>query len=161
MSVDGTDFRIAMPYVKEYYSYKFKKCGLRYEVGINIQTGDICWWYGPFEPGEWNDEMIFKSCLEGSLEPGERVETDKGYRGCARTTVNCPPYEIPSRRKMCAQVRSRHETCNARFKSWNILVAAFRHGIYDHQLVFGAVVCMTQLSIENGEPLYQVGYHME
>ncbi len=51
LSVDGTDFRIAMGYCKPFWSYKFKKSGLRYEVGLCILTGDICWWSGPYAPG--------------------------------------------------------------------------------------------------------------
>jgi hypothetical protein len=42
LSVDGTDYRIAMNYRKDFYSYKFKACGYRYEIGLNIITGDIC-----------------------------------------------------------------------------------------------------------------------
>ena len=76
LSVDGTDFRLAMGYSKPFWSYKFKKSGVRYEVGLCIKTGDICWWNGPSEPGSWNDEMIFKDALVSMLEYGERCETD-------------------------------------------------------------------------------------
>jgi hypothetical protein len=51
LSVDGTDFRIAMGYCKAFWSYKFKKSGLRYEMGLCIPTGDICWWSRPYAPG--------------------------------------------------------------------------------------------------------------
>ena len=43
LSVDGTDFLMAMSYKKAFYSFKFKKMGLRYEVGLCIKTGDIVW----------------------------------------------------------------------------------------------------------------------
>ena len=158
LSVDGTDFQIAMNYCKGFYSYKFKKMGLRYEVGVNILTGSICWWHGPKPPGEFNDNMIFKEALMGMLEPGERVEADLGYKPSAPTPVNCPGYEVPSRREMTARVRLRHETCNRRFKRWGILKDVYRHDIFDHQAVFSAVVCMTQLTFENGEPLFAVEY---
>jgi len=48
LSVDGTDFRIELGYSKPFWSYKFKKSGLRYEVWLCILTGDICWWSGPY-----------------------------------------------------------------------------------------------------------------
>ena len=158
LSIDGTDFLLAMSYCKDFYTYKFKKMGVRYEVGINITTGDICWWHGPFPPGLFNDEMIFKSALRGELAEGERVEADMGYRGSAPLHVNCPPYQVPDRREMTANVRLRHETCNKRFKQWNILKAAYRHDLKDHQAVFGAVACLTQISFENGQPLFPVDY---
>ena len=78
--IDGTDFRIAKKYWKPFYSYKFKTSGFRYEVGLCIKTGDICWWAGPYLPGIWNDEMIFRNGLANLLEPAERVEADGGYR---------------------------------------------------------------------------------
>ena len=65
--MDGTDFELAMGYSKPFYSHKFKKSGVRYEVGLCIKTGDICWWNGPYEPGIWNDEMIFKDALLSML----------------------------------------------------------------------------------------------
>jgi hypothetical protein len=54
---------------------------------------------------------------------------------------------------MTARVRLRHETCNKRFKHCNILRVAYHHDILDHQAVFGAIACLTQLSFENEEPL--------
>ena len=65
MTVDGADFPIwePRPYCKVgnaiWYSPKFKGAGLRYELGVCIQTGDIVWINGPFCPGNWNDVEIF------------------------------------------------------------------------------------------------------
>ena len=106
---------MAMSYKKAFYSFKFKKMGLRYEVGMCIKTGDIAWWHGPFAPGLYNDNMIFKDALLKSLKTGERVEADAGYKPSA-PVVNVPNYTVPSRRYMTAKVRLRHETCNCRFK---------------------------------------------
>ena len=156
LSIDGTDFQIAMSYCKSFWSYKFKKSGLRYEVGLNIRTGDICWLFGPFPPGDYNDLSIFNMALRGDLVQGEHVESDKGYRGAAPESVNCSSYEVPDRREMSARVRLRHETVNKRFKNWNILKAVYHHDILDHQAVFGAIACLTQLSFEHGEPLFPV-----
>lgn len=90
MSVDGTDFHIAKGYYKDLYSFKFKKSGYRNEVRLNIKTGGICWWQGPYPPGVWNDNMIFQDALAKALEPGERCKTDKWYRGSAPQYVKCP-----------------------------------------------------------------------
>ena len=74
LSVDGTDFRLAMGWSKAFYSFKFKRSGYRYKVGLCIKTGDICWWNGPNKPGDWNDKMIFKDALAKNFEVGERCE---------------------------------------------------------------------------------------
>jgi hypothetical protein len=81
LSVDGTNFRLAMGYSKPFWSYK--KSWVRHEVGLCIKTRDICWWNGPHKPGIWNDGMIFKDALVSMLEYGKRCETDGGYQGSA------------------------------------------------------------------------------
>jgi len=77
-----------MGYHKPFWSYKFKKSGLLYEVGLCILKGDICWWSGPYAPGVWNDLAIFRDLLALMLEPGERCETDRGYQGSAPTHMS-------------------------------------------------------------------------
>ena len=69
------------PSVAVWYSYKFNGPGLRYEVGLCILTGRIVWVHGPIPPGGWNDLQIFRHSLVTHLGQGERVETDRGYRG--------------------------------------------------------------------------------
>jgi hypothetical protein len=90
LSVGGTNFWIAMSYSKPFWSYKFKKSGVRYEVGLCILTGDICWWNGPHKTGIWNDGMIFEDAFMMNFECEERWETDAGYCGSAPKFVKCP-----------------------------------------------------------------------
>ena len=61
VTVDGTDFRIydPSPFWSKWMSFKFKGPGLRYEVGVSIESGDIVWINGPFMPGMFNDLQIF------------------------------------------------------------------------------------------------------
>jgi hypothetical protein len=160
LSVDGTDFRIAMGYSKPFWSYKFKKSGVRYEVGLCILTGDICWWNGPYEPGIWNDGMIFEDALKLNLEFGERCETDAGYRGSAPEFVKCPGgvWGESAKREMQQKVRSRQETVNERLKNWGILTTPYRHDLRKHQTVFAAVITLLQLSLEHN-PLFSVEYN--
>ena len=81
MSVDGTDFRFQAPSKGYWISHKFKKPGVRYELGVGIQSGDICWLNGPFPAGHFPDVVIFRMALKDELENFERVEADLGYRG--------------------------------------------------------------------------------
>ena len=53
ISVDGTDERICepTPFGPKWYSHKFHGPGLRYEIGIGIETGYIVWAHmGLFRP---------------------------------------------------------------------------------------------------------------
>ena len=53
-------------------------------------------------------------------------------------------------------MRARHETLNGRLKNWGILSQVFHHHIMTHGDVFRACAVVTQLTVENGEPLFEV-----
>jgi DDE superfamily endonuclease len=144
---------------KKFFSYKFKKPALSYEVALCIQTGWIVWIHGPF-PGTFHDITIFRTSLLSHLDENERVEADDGYVGESPKYVKCPnsftnPIETT---KMQQYVRSRQETVNARFKDWGCLAQRFRHGLAKHSNCFISVAVITQLSIEAGEKLFDVVY---
>jgi DDE superfamily endonuclease len=161
VSVDGTDFRIyePKPRTKDYYSHKFNGPGLRYEVGLCILTGDIVWVNGPFQPGIYSDLSIFRLHMKWALEPGERIEADLGYPDEKVKThaLANDPRKVGMRKNVAA----RHETVNKRFKMWNILKNEFHHNVNrmaKHCAVFHSIAVITQLSFENGEPLFTVDY---
>ena len=56
--VDGTDFCIQepVPFPEKWYSHKFKRPGLRYDVGLSVRSGTLVWAHGPFPVGV---SMIF------------------------------------------------------------------------------------------------------
>eukprot|EP00586_Coscinodiscus_wailesii_P007529 CAMPEP_0172490504 /NCGR_PEP_ID=MMETSP1066-20121228/20932_1 /TAXON_ID=671091 /ORGANISM="Coscinodiscus wailesii, Strain CCMP2513" /LENGTH=305 /DNA_ID=CAMNT_0013258997 /DNA_START=109 /DNA_END=1022 /DNA_ORIENTATION=- len=159
INVDGTDFRIP-EHGREFYSHKFKKSGLRYEVGTCILTGDIVWINGPYECGLWPDINIFWNSLVSNLGTNERVEADDGYIGEAPRHVKCPKSFTNPRETLAMQqrVRNRHETVNGRFKQWGVLKQVFRHDITWHGNVFRCVAMITQLSINNGDALFECKY---
>lgn len=159
MSVDGTDFRI--PHAgSNFYSFKYKASGLRYEVAVCILSGECVWVNGPFEPGMYNDIQIFRTAIMDELEEGERVEADDGYRAESPGKVKCP--QSMTRREdtvvMATVVRRRHETINKRFKQFGALKQVFRHDISCHGKCFRSIAVVTQLCIRNGEPLFSVDY---
>ena len=59
---------------------------------------------------------------------------------------------------MQGRVRARHEMLNEWLKNWGILSQVFRHHITLHGDVFRACAVVTQLTIENSEPLFKVKY---
>jgi DDE superfamily endonuclease len=163
VSVDGTHFLVKRPTVfdvaRKFYSHKFKKCGLSYEVALCIHTGHIVWIHGPF-PAAVPDITIFRSSLLSHLGPGERVEADDGYIGEAPNFVKCPKScaNPEDNTKMQQLVRNRQETVNARFKDWGCLQQRFRHDLVKHANCFRSVAVLTQLAIEAGESLFPVQY---
>ena len=160
MSIDCVDCRIKQK-GPTFSSHKFKKkSALRYEVAVAIISGEIAWINGPYPAGQYNNLIIFHESLQTFLDAGERVEADDGYEGEAPLKVKCPSsIGIPEEkhRKM-GIVRRRQETVNRRFKQWGILAHKFRHDLGMHGRVFSAIVVISQLAIEHGEPLFQVEY---
>ncbi len=96
------------------------------------------------------------------LGEAERVEADDGYIGEAPRHVKCPKsFTNPAETEFMQQrVRNRQETVNNRFKNWGILRQRFRHAanLCLHGDIFRAIAVLTQLSINNGEPLFSTGY---
>ena len=169
MTVDGTDFRVyePSPFSSKWFSSKFNGSALRYEVAISIFSGDIVWTSGPHLPGEMNDLTIFREELMGKLDDGERVEADKGYGGepaYIDTPGDCLGWDEGVSSEMAkgqyalkALLRGRHETINRRFKTWNALGRMFRHDVALHLHVFEAVVVITQLQIQYGAFIWNIG----
>ena len=146
-------------FARDFYSHKFRSAGLKYEIGLNILTGDMVWLHGPFRCGK-GDINVARHALINALEEGEMVEADLGYRG-EQFKIKTPSslhVRSDEERKMKALVRARHETVNERMKNFSILSNVFRHDLRKHSAVFRAVAVITQLSIEDGEPLFQVHY---
>jgi hypothetical protein len=149
-----------MCYSRPFWSYKYKKSVVRYEVGLCRKKGDICWWNGPYEPGDCNDGMISEDSLITMLEPGELCKTDKGYHGSAPKFVRFPGrvYDNLRMRTMRARVRSRQKMVNKQLKNWAILSVPYCHDLYWHGTVFGTVITLLQLSFEHN-PLFSVEYN--
>ena len=159
-SVDCTDYKTP-EHGPAFSSHKFaKKSGLRYEIALCIQTGDIVWLNGPFPCGRNPDITIFRSSLMSHLAPAERVEADDGYIGEAPRHVKCPKsFTNPQETEFMQQrVRNRQETVNKRFKDWGVLRQLFRHSLPDHGDIFRAIAVLTQLAINAGEKLFSTGY---
>ena len=165
VTVDGTDYLIQEPhpFVKEFNrkfkSHKFGKAALRYEIGINILTGDIVYYYGPF-PAGMNDLSIFQIRLEMLLAPGEKVVADKGYKGSFLVHT---PLQAKNRAhsKAMNKARARHEANNRHLKEWGVLQKHFRHDRHKHHHCFQAVIAIIQLYYENGRPPFQVPEHSD
>ena len=168
MTIDGTDFRVPQQGLategNPFGSHKYAgKSALRYELGVSILGGDLVWIQGPYPAGAYTDITIFNKVLRNFLEPGERVEADKGYAGHADKTV-CPTNagNPPVLKEMQGRVRARHEMLNGRLKNWGILSQVFRHHITLHGTAFRACAVVTQITIADcGESLFEAEYSDE
>jgi hypothetical protein len=131
-------------------SQKINGAGLKYEVGVCIQTGDSVWVNEPFKAGKWNDIKLYRRDMKKALCQGEMVEADRGYRG--DETVRCPD-TVFSRADKRAKSKAR-----ARHTIFCAPSSFFHHDRDLHQFVFDAVAVNTHICFENGSPPFSVVY---
>lgn len=151
ITVDGTDFRIyePTPFSSRWYSHKFKGPGLRYELGVCIQTGEIVWVNGPFPCGDYPDLRIAREGLIYALAASpvkEMAVADGGYND-GYEFFDTPTGINDNEQYMRSIARARHETINNRLKNYGALQKRWRHSRNLHGVVFHAVVNLTHLAM--------------
>jgi hypothetical protein len=68
------------PFNAKWYSHKSKGLGVRYEIGLCIQTGWIVWVHGLYPRGSHPNLKIARMCVFFThLEEGEMVVADGGF----------------------------------------------------------------------------------
>jgi DDE superfamily endonuclease len=155
LSVDGTHCRIKEPRAvpdKHWYSHKFHKPGVAYELGVNLFENKLVWMSGPYKAGD-TDIVIFRKPdgLKSKLDSVNQMAIgDKGYAGdlavSTPSAFDCDDVNIFKRR-----ARARHEDFNRQIKNFAVLSERFRHSVDKHKTVL-----LTQYSLENGQPLYDI-----
>jgi hypothetical protein len=160
VTLDGTDCRIQepTPFNPRWYSHKFKGPGVRYEIGLCIQTGWIVWVHGPFMCGRFPDLRIAREKIIHKLKIGEKILADGGYRD-GRVHMETPTGLNNPDQRMKKLARARHETVNLRLKIFGILCKPFRHNLSNHASVFHSIAVITQIAIQTNEPLFQITYY--
>jgi hypothetical protein len=153
--LDGVDcpVRESRPLNRHLYSQKFNRAGLKYEIGLNVNTGDIVWAYGGYGCG-MPDLVLAREAYIEFIDEGELTIADDGYRD--RRYFIYPAICPPNMSAIHKAVMSRHETVNGRLKNFNVMKSMFRHDKSKHSQCFHAVINIIELSIEYGDKLYQL-----
>lgn len=140
----------------EWYSHKFHKPGVVYEIGLSIFESKVVWTNGPFPAGQ-SDLAVFRKIggLKSIMPDGMQLIGDNGYQG---EVIVSTPNELDSNfvKNFKERVRARHETFNKRIKEFKILDERFRHGVEKHKIAFEAICVIVQYDMENGRPLFDV-----
>jgi hypothetical protein len=163
LTVDGTHCWIQEPnhpiwsMDPKYFSHKYGKAGLNYELGISLVTGHLVWMNGPFKAGENDVRVLKKYGLKAKLRAcGKMAIGDSGYSG--------HPYQVstPNRyeSKQCAKFKSRalkrHERFNGLTKAFDCLSGRFRHSEDRFKNCFEAVCVICQYQVETDSPLFDI-----
>ena len=160
ITVDGTDFPInePSPFNRKWKSHKFGHAGLRYEIGICIQTGWIVWVNGPYPAGQWMDLCISRDGVNQAMEPGELFVADKTYKDQYGYSMT-PTMRAGTRLgRMMAVARTRHECINRYFKVFGAFRNRWRHHRKKHGIAFGAAANLVQARIQLEGTAFEVFY---
>jgi len=164
LSVDGVHCRIHEPRTTPssgWYSKKFNKAGLTYELGVAIYHSKIVWINGPFPAGQ-NDMKVFRKPdgLMSKIPADCRAIGDEGYRGEPSKVSTRNQFSSDEFKHFTNRVRARHETVNSRLKSFGILNQVFRtkgsSRMETHKSAFEACCVIVQYEIDNGNPMFKV-----
>ncbi len=145
------------PFNPKWFSHKFKGAGVRYEVGVCIQTGWIVWVNGPFLCGRYPDLPIAREKVVNKLLPGAMILAGGGYRD-GRVYMETPTGLNNPDQRMKKVARARHETVNCRFKVFAILQKHYSNNLDTHSIVFHSIAVITKLAIVSREKLFEVMY---
>jgi hypothetical protein len=170
VSVDGIHCTISEPRTmpsSKWYSHKTHGPALGYEVAIAVHQNKLVHINGPFPAGV-PDLALYRQPggLKSKMPDGKYATADRGYRGePALRTPN--PFDSEKAKHFKKRSQARHETFNARIKSFKILSTRFRHrhtahgkeGVTchdNHGAVFEAVCVILQYDMESGHPLFAI-----
>jgi len=163
--VDGTHCWIAEPQHpqwsqdRKYYSHKYNKAGISYELAIDIARSRLVWMNGPFRAGT-NDAKIFSKhgLMEKLLGIGKKGLGDKGYSGkkYRRVMSTFNAHDDYCVKKFKSRALKRHEAFNGMIKRFQSMDGRFRHGPSDFKYYFESICVICQYQLENGMPLYDV-----
>ena len=162
LSVDGVHCRIYEPRTQPssgWWSKKFNKAALTYEIGVAIHHNKIVWINGPFPAGQ-NDIKVFRKDLKSKIPDGRRAIGDKGYRGEPSKVSTKNKFDSDEMNLFSRRIRARHETVNSRLKSFEILSGVFRSKgnarLEKHKTAFEACCVIVQFELDNGSSLFTV-----
>lgn len=163
ITVDGTHCWIEEPQHPDwsqdrtYYSHKYNKAGVNYELGIAIAAPRLVWMNGPFRAGK-SDAKIFrdKGLREKLRSIGKKAIGDRGYNGYKDECSTFNAHDCRGVRKFKSRALKRHENFNNMTKRFDCISGRFRHGVDQFATFFEAICVICQYQLEDDMPLFDV-----
>ena len=146
-SVNGIDFLIReqTPFDAKWWSHKYHRAALRYEIGISVNSGEVRWMFGPFPAGKYSDRRIYNLKMRHCLAENEKILGDLGYGGSS-IVHNIIRNDVDGN---CAKrLRAYHENINGRMKQFNCLQQRCRHSVHKHHMCAFAAANLVQIWIK-------------
>ena len=113
---------------------------------------DICWVYGGY-PAGCNDITLARRGILRVLPRGEKIISDKGYKSMPHRIIVPTEDRKSNLSYQHKLIMARHEGVNKRVKDWRCMSSIWRQGRKAHVPTFYVIISLTQINMENGEPL--------
>lgn len=145
----------------EYYSHKYGKAGVGYELGIALSEPRLIWMHGPFKAG-FGDRKTFQINnvgLRAKLRSlGKKCIADSAYYSKENRDVVSAlnPHDYKVVKKFKTRALQRHEKFNGMLKVFGCLDGRFRHTLPKYKIMFEACAVICQYKMENGQALYDI-----
>ena len=163
LTVDGTHCWIQEPQHPtwsqdtEYYSHKYNKAGLNYELGISLSESRLVWMEGPGKAGGNNLSVFIGKGLKRKLmETKKKGIGDGGYNGHPNELSTLNLHDSKEVKTFKSRALRQHEKVNGLTKHFDCLSGRFRHSVDRFKNCFEAVCVICQYQMENGSPLFDI-----
>jgi hypothetical protein len=147
---------------KKWFSHKYKKAGVVYELAISIFRGSLVWINGPFPAGQ-SDLAVFRKPdgLKSKIPEGKRIIADQGYKADSMLSTR-NPLDTDTVKELKRRAKARHEVFNGLLKNFQILSQRFRttkgsedERLEKHKIVFEGCSVLVTYDVED-HPLFKV-----
>ena len=145
----------------KWFSKKFNKAGLTYEVAIAIFHNQVVWINGPFPAGH-NDWKVFTlpDGLRRLIPVGKLAIGDNGYKYDALKISTYNQFDSDEVFQFKSRVKARQESFNSRLKAFKVLSEDYKvkgeGRMAKHEIAFVSCAIIIQYDMENGKPLFKV-----
>ncbi|CAJ1946486.1 unnamed protein product [Cylindrotheca closterium] len=140
-----------------YYSHKYNKAGLDYELGISLVDNRLLWIRGPFPAGTNELTVLREQGLLAELKRRKQSAIgDKGYNGEPNHVSTYNSHDNAGVKLFKSRALKRHENFNNLLKQNNILDTRFRHNETRFRDAFEACCVLAQYRIQGEIPLYEI-----
>lgn len=151
---------------RAYFSTKFGRAGLKYEIVLSINHEQCMSINGPFKAGKpdmavfrTKTKQLLKAIREESGQAKMMIGDSKYRKGpdfADEEGLLAPPSssDFPVLAKFKSRVRCRHETFNGRIKNFSFLSNRFKGSEALHGIAMRAICVIVQYQMDNGSPIF-------
>lgn len=156
MAIDATACRIQRPRdnatQRLFYSGKHKAHVQKWEIGVRLTDGKICWVSKEYRGPVHDSRMFREGGLLNFLIPGEKVLGDKGYQGMPEVISPHRGRDLEETELLFNQILSSEriivERVFGRMKEFHCLKNSWRASLEKQNWAFYVLACITNKKLE-------------